>query len=69
MDPLLIAHIAQINGDPSGMGNFEMAATHLMLADPVERTAVKRRRKDKWNPSISALTGRGESGVAFRWHN
>ena len=70
-DPLLIAHIAQINGDPSGMGvNFEKAATHLMLADPVERTAVKsKRRRDTRNPSISALAGRGELGVDFRWHN
>ena len=70
-DPLLIAHIAQINGDPSGMGvNFEKAATHLMLADPVERTAVKsKRRRDTRNPSTSALAGRGELGVDFRWHN
>ena len=36
-NPLLTAHIAQINGDPLGLGmNFEGAATHLMLADPIE---------------------------------
>ena len=69
-DPLLIAHIAQINGDPTGMGmNFEAAATHLMLADPVARSAVKSKRKRSGNPSISALAGRGETGVDFRWHN
>ena len=69
-DPLLTAHIAQINGDPAGMGmNFEKAATHLMLADPVERTAPRSKRKRSGNPSISALAGRGESGVDFRWHN
>ena len=65
-DPLLIAHIAQINGDPMGMGmNFEAAATHLMLADPVERTAVKSKCKRN-TVSVSALAGRGESGVNFR---
>ena len=41
VDPLLIAHIAAINGDPNGKGmDFELAATHLMLADPVERKAA-----------------------------
>lgn len=41
VDPLLIAHIAAINGDPNGKGmNFEFAATHLILADPVERKAA-----------------------------
>ena len=70
IDLLLIAHIAQINGDPLGMEmNFEAAATHLMLADPVERHAVKSKRKRNGNPSISALAGREESGVDFRWHN
>ena len=68
-DPLLIAHIAQINGDPLGLGmNFEGAATHLMLADPVEKSKVKRKRTS--NPSISSvLAGRGETGVDFRWYN
>ena len=38
-DPLLNVHIATISGDPSGFGpNFEKIATHLMLADPVEKT-------------------------------
>ena len=69
-DPLLIAHIAQINGDPLGMGmDFKRAATHLMLADPVARSAVKSKRKRSGNPSILALAGRGETGVDFRWHN
>ena len=62
-DPLLIAHIAQINGDPTGKGmDFEAAATHLMLADPVARTAVKSKRKRNGNPSISALAGKGNTG-------
>ena len=58
-DPLLIAHIAAINGDPYGMGmNFEKAASHLMLADPVERSSVKSKRLRTTNPSISsALAG------------
>ena len=70
-DPFLIAHIAAINGDPNGMGiNFEKAATHLMLADPVERSGVKSKRRRTTNPTISsALAGRGESGVDFYWHN
>ena len=74
VDPLLIAHIAAINGDPNGMGmNFETAATHLMLADPVERKAALNNSKRKRNgitiSSALALAGRGESGVDFRWHN
>ena len=69
-DPLLIAHIAQINRDPMGIGmNFEATATHLMLADPVERTSVKRKRIRTLNPSILSLAGREESGVDFQWHN
>ena len=39
-----------------------------MLADPVERTAVKSKRK-RSGISISTLAGRGELGVDFRWHN
>ena len=36
-NPLLTAHIAGINGDPNRLGNnFESAATHLMLADPIK---------------------------------
>ena len=69
-DPLLIAHIAQINGDPAGMGmNFELAATHLMLADPVERATVRSSKRKRNGITVSALSGRGESGVDFRWHN
>ena len=70
-DTLLVAHMAQINGDPMGLGmNFVAAATHLMLADPVERSKVKRKRLRNNNPSISSvLAGRGETGVDFRWYN
>ena len=70
VDPLLIAHIAAINGDPNGMGmNFEKAATHLMLADPIEKSMVKSRKK-RTHPTISSvLSGRGETGIDFRWHN
>ena len=73
VDPLLIAHIAAINGDPNGKGNdFEAAASHLMLADPVERKAVQFNNSKRKRNSISissALAGRGELGVDFRWHN
>ena len=76
VDPLLIAHIAAINGDPNGKGmDFELAATHLMLADPVERKAAilnnnsKRKRNGITVSSAQVLSGRGESGVDFRWHN
>ena len=69
-DSLLIAHIAAINGDPNGMGmNFEKAATHLMLADPIEKSMVKSRKKRNHPTIFSALSGRGETGVDFRWHN
>ena len=70
-DPSLIAHIAAINGDPNGMGmNFEKAATHLMLTDPVEKSSVKGKHRKRNHPTISsALAGRGETGVDFRWHN
>ena len=41
-DSLLQAHVSSINGDPSGRGsNFEDTATHLMLADPVEKYQSK----------------------------
>ena len=37
-DSLLQAHVSSINGEPTGRGSsFEQTATHLMLADPVER--------------------------------
>ena len=66
---LLMAHIAGINGDPIGLGNnFEAAATHLMLADPVTKQKVKGKRPG--NPSISsALAGRGKIGVDLCWYN
>ena len=69
-NPLLIAHMAQINGNPiSLVMNFEAAATHLMLADLVEKSKVKRKRLRNNLSISSALTGRGESGVDFRWYN
>ena len=66
---LLTAYIAQINCDPLGLGmNFEGAATHLILADPIEKSKVK--HKQSSNPSISsALAGRSETGVDLRWYN
>ena len=49
--------------------NFEGAATHSMLADPVEKSKVLKRKRTS-NPSISsALAGRGETGVDFQWYN
>ena len=69
IDPLLIAHIAAINGDPNGKGmDFELAATHLMLADPVERKAAtlnnnsKRKRNGITISSTQVLSGRGGVG-------
>ena len=68
-NPLLTAHIAGINDDSNGLGNnFEAAAMHLMLADPVEKHKVKGKRSG--NPSISsALAGRGKTGVDLGWYN
>ena len=40
-----------------------------MLADPVERNAVKSSKRKRNGITVSALAGRGESGVDFRWHN
>ena len=41
-DSLLQAHVYSINEDPTGRGSsFENTATHLMLADPVERKQSK----------------------------
>ena len=65
-DPLLNAHIAAISRDPLEFGaNFKKTATHLMLADPVEKTQTKQKTRA---PSVSAtLTGRGQStGVDLR---
>ena len=69
VNPLLTAHIAQINGDPLGLGmNFEGAAMYLMLADPIEKDKIKRERSG--NLSIySALAGRGETSADLRWYN
>ena len=69
-DSLFIAHIAAINGDLNGIGmNFEKAATHLMLADPIEKSMVKSRKKRNHPTISSALSGRGKTGVDFHWHN
>ena len=68
-DSLLQAHIAQINGDPNGKGSdFEKTATHLMLADPVEKQKAEHTRKRGAHVS-SALVGRGAStNVDLRWY-
>ena len=43
---LLQTHVLSINVDLSGLGStFEDTATHLMLADPVERNQSKQRRE------------------------
>ena len=67
VNPLLMAHFVAVNGDPSGLGNnFEAAVTHLMLANPVKKHKVKRKRSR--NPSISSvLAGRGKTGVDLCW--
>ena len=68
-NPLLIAHILQVNADPTGLGsNFEATAAHLMLADPIKTKEYKRGTS---RVSISAaLAGRGDStGVDLRWYS
>lgn len=65
-ESLLQAHIAQINGDPNGKGSdFEETATHLMLADPVEKHKSKQTKKVTIS---SSLAGRGTTGVDLRWY-
>ena len=66
-ESLLQAHISSINGDPTGRGSsFESTATHLMLADPVERNQSKQSRKISIS---STLAGRGSgTGVDLRWY-
>ena len=65
-ESLLQAHIAQINGDPNGKGSdFEETATHLMLADPVEKHKSKQTKKVTIS---SLLAGRGTTGVDLRWY-
>ena len=66
-ESLLQAHISSINGDSTGRGSsFESTATHLMLADPVERNQSKQSRKISIS---STLAGRGSgTGVDLRWY-
>ena len=68
-DSLLQAYIAQINGDLNGKGSdFEETATHLMLADPVEKQKAKHTGKRGAHVS-SALAGRGAfMNVDLRWY-
>ena len=47
--------------------SFEGTATHLMLADPIEKH-VKSKRTGGASIS-SALAGRGSTGVDLRWYN
>ena len=69
-DPLLQAHIAQINVDvdPNGKGgDFEETATHLMmLADPIEKH--KSKHTGKKVTISSSLVERGSTGVDLRWY-
>ena len=63
MNRLLIAHILMVNADPIGLGNsFEGTATHLMLADSIDKK-VKSKRTLGGTSFSSALTGRGPTGV------
>ena len=65
-NPLLTAHISQVNADTIGLGsNFEATAAHLMLADPIETKLATSGRK---RVSISSLSGRGGTGVDLRWY-
>ena len=63
-DSLLQAHVLSINGDPSGrVSSFEDTATHLMLADPVEKNQSKQSNRKVFIPS--SLAGRG-TGRSYR---
>ena len=68
-NPLLIAHMSQVNADIVGLGsNFEACAAHLMLADPIETKVTSGGRKGR--VSVSSLSGRGgETGVDLCWHD
>ena len=67
-ESLLKAHIAQINGDPNGKeDDFEETATHLMLADIVEKHIENKTNKSRASIS-SSLAGRGSTGVDLRWY-
>ena len=69
-DSLLIAKISMVNCDPNGLGSsFEKTAAHLMLADPIEKK-LKSYKKTPGGASISsALVGRGNIDVNFRWYD
>ena len=68
-NPLLVAHMSQVNADIVGLGsNFEACAAHLMLADPIETKVITGGRKGR--VSVSSLSGRGgDTGVDLRWHH
>ena len=69
VNPLLTAHFAAINGDPNGLGNnFEAAATHLVLADPVEKDKVRCVKRSGAQFISSAIAERGRTGVDLRWY-
>ena len=58
-----------VNADPTGLGNsFESTATHLMLADPIEKK-VKSKRTPGGATISSTLAGRGSTGVDLCWCN
>ena len=66
---LLIAHITMINGDPNGLGHsFEDTATHLMLADPIDKS-VKSKRTSGGVLTSSALAGRDCTGINLHCYN
>jgi len=69
-EPLLIAHILQVNTDPGGLGaNFEANATHLIFADPIETKELSRGTSRAASIS-STLAGRGDdTGVDLRWYS
>ena len=65
----MIAHLSIVNADPTGLGNsFEDTATHLVLADPMEKKV--KNHKTPGGASISSiLAGIGNTGVDFCWYN
>ena len=68
-DSLHQAHVSSINEDPTGRGSsFEDTATHLMLADPVERNQSKQNNRKTTVSSTLAERGTGTS-VGLRWYS
>ena len=70
-DALLMAHIANVNADKSGMkASFNDAAAHLCEVDPVaKKQSSSNKRKQDVDALINAtIAGRGVTNVDLRWY-